>query len=244
MYILISWGRKLKTLIIIPAYNEEASILRVIERIEEVTDCDYLVVNDGSTDNTKKVLLENNKNFIDLPINLGIGGAVGTGYKYAHNNGYDFVVQIDGDGQHDPAFIKTMRDIIIDGKADMVIGSRFIEKQGFQTSAMRRAGIKFLKFLIKILCGKTITDATSGFRVTNKEVTAMFASYYPDDYPEPETTVMALKRGYRILEHPVVMHDRTGGVSSINALRSIYFMIKVSLAMILMTLKPKPKVKK
>ncbi len=234
----------MKTLIIIPAYNEEASILKVIERIEEVTDCDYLVVNDGSTDNTKKVLTENNKNFIDLPINLGIGGAVGTGYKYAYNNGYDFAVQIDGDGQHDPAFIKDMRDILIDGRADMVIGSRFIEKRGFQTSTMRRMGIRFLKVLIKILCSKTITDATSGFRVINKDIIEMFANYYPDDYPEPETTVMVLKRGHTILEHPVVMHDRTGGVSSINALRSVYFMIKVSLAMILMTMKPKPKVSK
>ena len=146
---------------------------------------------------------------------------------------YDIAVQMDGDGQHDPKYLRSLVEAVEKGEADMCIGSRFIENEGFQTSAMRRFGIRFLKNLIKLCCGVTVNDNTSGFRATNKELTRYYSSNYAQDYPEPEAIIAAVNRGYRVKEVPVVMRERTGGVSSINPLKSVYYMIKVSLAILL-----------
>lgn len=227
-------GDIVKVLVIIPAYNEEKNIVNVVNNIK--MNCpwvDYVIINDCSKDNTKKVIEEHNFNYVSLPVNMGIGGGVQTGYKYAVENDYDIAIQIDGDGQHDPKYIEKLIQPIIDGKADMTIGSRFIEKEGFQTSFMRRVGINFLKGLIKLCCGANITDATSGFRATNKKLTKEFAHNYAQDYPEPEAIIHSVVNGYKVQEVPVIMHERQEGVSSINMTKSIYYMIKVSLAIIL-----------
>ncbi|GMO57681.1 MAG: glycosyltransferase family 2 protein [Termitinemataceae bacterium] len=222
----------MKILIIIPAYNEAENIERVVSNIKDnFPQYDYVVINDCSTDDTEKICADNGYNYISLPVNLGIGGGVQTGYLYAHNNNYDVAVQFDGDGQHNPQYIERLLEPIKNAKADMVIGSRFIDKEGFQTSFMRRAGIGIIKLGIKLSCGADITDTTSGFRAANKELISLFAKDYAQDYPEPEAIVATVLNGYRVVEVPVIMNERTGGVSSINTLRSCYYMIKVSLAL-------------
>lgn len=224
----------MKILVIIPAYNEQDSIINVINKLKN--DCpraDYVVINDCSKDNTLSVLKENNTSFVNLPINLGIGGGVQTGYKYALENGYDIAIQIDGDGQHDTAYLDKVIAPIEEGVADIAIGSRFIDKEGFQSSGMRRAGIKFLSALIKICCGTKVRDVTSGFRAVNRKYIKMYAYDYPTDYPEPEAIVQASVDGARIAEVPVIMKERETGQSSIYAWKSIYYMIKVSLAIII-----------
>lgn len=224
----------MKKLIIIPAYNEEANIEKTVESIlRDSSGFDYVIINDCSRDNTKKICEEKGYNIVNLPINLGIGGAVQTGYKYAVKNGYDMAVQVDGDGQHDPKFLEEMATYLEEHDADMVIGSRFIEKQGFQSSGLRRVGIRFFTFLINILTGKKITDPTSGLRMVGRNVLQIFAEEYPKDYPEPETVVGILRRGMKVEEIPVIMHEREGGVSSISMKKSVYYMIKVSLAIII-----------
>lgn len=223
----------MKKLIIIPAYNEEESIYSTVQDLKEkASEFDYVVINDCSTDSTREICEENGFNIINLPINLGIGGAVQTGYKYAYKNGYECVVQVDGDGQHDVAYLKRMAAVLEDEKLDMVIGSRFIEKKGFQSSGLRRIGIRFFTILIKLLTGYTITDPTSGLRMIGRKALEIFAEAYPKDYPEPETTVAVLRRGLKVKEIPVVMRERMGGVSSISFRKSVYYMIKVPLAMI------------
>ena len=185
------------------------------------------------SDNTIEVCEKNNYNFISLPINLGIGGVIQTGYKYALKYGYDIAIQHDGDGQHDPAYIGKTIQPILEGKADIVIGSRFLEKKGFQSSTTRRAGIAFLSKLIQLCCRAKIKDVTSGFRAVNHKYIQFYVSDYPSDYPEPEAIVSASLNGARIQEIPVVMHERQNGVSSINLRKSIYYMIKVSIAIII-----------
>lgn len=223
-----------KCLVVIPAYNEADNIIRVINELHQIEpDLDYVIVDDCSRDNTKAICIEQGFNFIPVPVNLGIGGAVQAGYQYAVEHNYDVVVQMDGDGQHDPAFLKALIAPLIAGEADMVIGSRFIEKKGFQTSFMRRVGISVLRFVLKLCCGKTITDATSGLRATGHELTHLYSQQYAQDYPEPEAIILATRNGFKVKEVPVVMRERTEGVSSISAFRSVYYMIKVSLAIIL-----------
>ena len=225
---------KNKCLIIIAAYNESDSIERVVDDLRENhPDYDYVVINDGSTDSTASILEERGYNYINLKQNLGIGGAVQTGYRYALEKGYEAAVQLDGDGQHDSAYLNDLTLPILEGKADYVIGSRFIEKGGFQSSFPRRVGIGFLSFLIHILCSKKVYDITSGFRAVNRDFIREFAYYYPDDYPEPQAVMAAAMKGARILEVPVKMRKRTGGTSSINLFRSIYYMIKVSLEIVI-----------
>lgn len=223
-------------LIIIPAYNEEKNILRTIEVIQkDAPDFDYVVINDCSTDCTGVLLEEKGINHLTLPVNLGIGGAVQTGYQYAQQHDYDIAVQMDGDGQHVPAYLDRMSKILEQGQADMVIGSRFIEKAGFQSSGFRRLGIRYFSWLVKLCTGKRITDPTSGQRMIGKRVIAEFAEDYPKDYPEPETIVSILRKGYEVKEIPVMMKEREGGKSSIGLLNSMYYMIKVSLAVLLET---------
>ena len=221
----------MKKLVIIPAYNESASIKKTVEEIEKkANEFDYIIINYCSTDDTKKICEKNNFNVINLPINLGIGGAVQTGYRYAYEQGYDIAVQVDGDGQHDPAFLNKMAEYLTEKNINMVIGSRFIEKQGFQSSGTRRIGIKYFTCLIRLLTGKVITDPTSGLRMIDREVIELFAEDYPKDYPEPESVVAILRRKKKVDEIPVVMRERGGGVSSISIKKSIYYMIKVTLA--------------
>lgn len=224
----------MKKLIIIPAYNESESIYDTVKDIQvKAPDFDYIIVNDCSTDSTRQICIENNFCYIDLPINQGIGGAVQTGYLYAYENGYDIAVQVDGDGQHNPMFLEFMAEVLEKEHADMVIGSRFIEKKGFQSSVTRRVGIKYFTCLIRIITGKKITDPTSGLRMIGKDVIALFAKSYPRDYPEPESVVDILCKGKKVIEVPVLMRERQGGVSSIRMGKTIYYMIKVSLAIIL-----------
>lgn len=232
----------MKKLIIIPAYNEGENIKKTIEDIKEkAPEFDYVVINDCSTDNTLEVLRENHFNYVNLPLNLGIGGAVQTGYRYAWEHGYDLAVQVDGDGQHDPAFLNEMASYLEEHQLDMVIGSRFITKEGFQSSFMRRVGITYFTGLIKLLTGKTITDPTSGLRLAGRKVIGLFAENYPVDYPEPETAVTVLDAGLKVAEIPVIMRERQGGVSSITAKKSVYYMIKVSLAILIERMRGKRK---
>lgn len=226
--------KTLKKLVIIPAYNESASIVSTVNDIKEnAPDFDYVIINDRSKDNTYEICIENKLNVISLPLNLGIGGAVQTGYWYAVENGYDIAVQFDGDGQHDAKYLNSMADYLVKNECDMVIGSRFITKEGFQSSSMRRLGIRYFTVLIKIMTGKKITDPTSGYRMCNRKVAEIFANSYPKDYPEPETTVGILRRKMKILEIPVIMRARTEGVSSISPRKSIYYMFKVTLAILM-----------
>lgn len=224
----------MKKLVIIPCFNENMNIVGTVNNIKKAApDFDYVVINDCSTDNTLDILKENNINYVALPVNLGIGGAVQTGYQYALKNGYDIAVQVDGDGQHDPSYLSELADTLIKENADMVIGSRFINNEGFQSTFMRRVGITYFTKLIKLLTGSTITDPTSGFRMANKDVIALFADDYPRDYPEPESIVALLKRKKKVIEVPVQMKERQGGVSSISASKSVYYMIKVTLAILI-----------
>ena len=226
--------KQLKKLIIIPAYNEEANIVKTVESIErDAVGFDYIVINVCSTDRTKEICEEHGFHYVDLPINLGIGGAVQTGYKYAWENGYDMAVQVDGDGQHDPEFLELMAEYLETHQVDMVIGSRFIEKQGFQSSGMRRVGIRFFSGLIRLMTGKTITDPTSGLRMAGRNVIELFSKDYPRDYPEPESVVAILRKGLKVAEVPVIMREREGGVSSISMKKSVYYMVKVTLAILI-----------
>lgn len=223
-----------KILVIIPCYNEQANILHTVDELHAVCpQADCLVVNDCSTDASAALLAEHGVPFLDLPVNLGIGGAVQSGYRYARANGYDIAVQLDGDGQHDPQYLPAIVGPVAAGKLDMCVGSRFVEKHGFQTSFMRRVGIRFLSGLIRLLCGVQVRDVTSGFRATGAAMTAYFADHYASDYPEPEAILAASLSGFRVGEAAVEMRERQGGVSSINAVRSVYYMIKVSLSLII-----------
>lgn len=224
----------MKKLVIIPAYNEEHSIGRVIQEVRRKTkDFDVVVVNDCSKDRTAEICREYGATVLDLAVNLGIGGAMQTGYRYADENGYGCAVQVDGDGQHDPAYLDSMFELLCSEKADMVIGSRFIERQGYQSSVLRRNGIRYFSWLIRVLTKQTVTDPTSGMRMVNREQIERFAEEYPSDYPEPESLVHLLKREKKVIEAPVIMRERAEGRSSIRLKGSVYYMIKVTIAIIL-----------
>ena len=224
----------MKILIIIPAYNESENIAGLVNEIStKYPQYDYVVINDCSTDQTPNILSDMNANHLNLPVNLGIGGGVQTGYRYAMEHGYEIAVQIDGDGQHDPKYIKDVIAPIESGQADAAIGSRFIEKEGFQSTLSRRLGINLLSTLIRVLCGVRVRDVTSGMRAVNQKMIAEYANNYAQDYPEPEAILTAGIKKARVVEVPVQMRERRGGTSSINALRSIYYMIKVSIALVI-----------
>lgn len=224
----------MKKIVIIPAYNEEGGIVKTVtDVIENAKDFDYVVINDCSKDNTLEICYEHNFNVVNLPVNMGIGGGVQTGYMYAYRNGYDIAVQFDGDGQHNASYLNNMSKKLIEDNLDMVIGSRYIEKEGFQSSGMRRMGIKYFTGLIKLLTGKKITDPTSGMRMINRKIMKQFSEEYPKDYPEPESVVTILKEGAKVEEIPVKMNAREEGVSSISPSKSIYYMVKVSIAVLI-----------
>ena len=231
--------KKNKIIIVIPAYNEEENILNTYNTIVEYnkknkTNYDVIVVNDGSKDRTEEILVENKINHIKLIQNLGIGGAVQTGYKYAFENGYDIAVQYDGDGQHDVDYVKTITDPIINDEADFVIGSRFIkkDKDNFNTTFSRRIGINLISFFIKLVTKKKVYDTTSGFRAVNKDIIEFFAHDYPTEYPEPISTTQLLQKKYRLKEVPVKMKARMGGKSSIGSWKNVYYMINVIISII------------
>ncbi|MCI9033115.1 MAG: glycosyltransferase family 2 protein [Lachnospiraceae bacterium] len=222
-----------KPLIIIPAYKEAENIeLLVNNIIDNYPQYDYIIINDGSKDATRSICQKNGYNFIDLPLNLGIGGAVQTGYKYADREGYEIAVQIDGDGQHDVSQLDKVIAPLIMGQTDITIGSRFIERQGFQSSSMRRFGIRFLSGLIRLCTGKKILDVTSGYRAVNRRFIEIYADNYPSDYPEPEAIVAAVMHKGNILEVPVVMKERQAGTTSIHTWKTVYYMLKVTLAIV------------
>ena len=240
----------MKTLIIIPAYNEEENIVNTCNKIIEYNKnnemkFDFVVVNDCSRDNTLKLCKKHNFPVIDLVHNLGIGGAVQTGYKYAYEYDYDVAVQFDGDGQHDINYVKNIVSQVITGKYDMAIGSRFIDDTSseFKTSTARRAGIKLISFFIKLFTGKKIYDTTSGFRAVNKDLIKYFSYNYPAEYPEPVSEVMLLMNGFTITEVPVSMNERVGGVSSIRKWKNVYYMINVILSIFVVRLRGKKDVK-
>jgi len=220
-------------LIIIPAYNEAGSIGSLIRQLKNEGQSDILVVNDGSNDNTEEIVRNMGVTCISLPINLGIGGAVQTGFRYAFEKQYDIALQVDADGQHDPSFIEDLIRPILQDRADVVIGSRFIQKVGFQSSFSRKIGIRILKLLNYLLMGKNITDCTSGFRAYNFKAITFLSENYSVDFPEPEAIVSLLKKGFRILEVPVVMKPREAGNSSIYGLTSIYYVFKVFISIII-----------
>lgn len=228
----------MKKLVIIPAFNEEGNLEKTIQDIlENAPEFDYVVVNDCSTDETLAMCRRHGFSYLNLPVNLGIGGAVQTGYRYAYFHGYDIAVQFDGDGQHDAGYLGQMVSILQDTESDMVIGSRFIEKEGFQSSLFRRMGIKYFSLLIGILTGKRITDPTSGMRAVNRKLLKKFTEEYPKDYPEPESLVTVLSEHYLVQEVPVIMRERKEGVSSISLRASVYYMIKVTFAVLIARMK-------
>ena len=228
----------MKVLVIIPAFNEELNIVNTVEKIKNISNkidenLNYVVINDGSTDKTKNICETNKYNVINLITNLGIGGAVRTGFKYALENDYDVAIQFDGDGQHDENYIEKLIEEIKKGN-DFVVGSRFIKNlSGFKSTKFRRIGIKFLSSLIKICTGTKIYDPTSGFRAANKEIISLFADKYPTEYPEPETIVTLIRKQYKVKEIPVEMHERKYGKSSIKPLKSMYYMFSVSISIII-----------
>lgn len=224
----------MKVLVVIPVYNEENNITNVLNRIEATgNNYDVLVVDDGSTDSTyKKCANRKNVSIVRLPYNLGIGGARQTGFKYALKKDYDVVIQLDGDDQHNPLYIESMLKKIDEGNS-LCIGSRFIDYEGFQSSFMRRIGISIIYGLLRLITGYCITDPTSGFRACDKQAIKLFANDYPQDYPEPESIVSASMKNLKICEVSVEMDARGNGKSSIGNLSSVYFMAKVTIAILI-----------
>lgn len=227
----------MKIAAVIPAYNEEKSIASVVREIHTTAQHSGMiivpiVINDCSEDATGKIIDALDCVALHLPVNLGIGGAVQTGFKYACSNGFDFAVQVDGDGQHPAMFIPAMHQFMAENKLDVVIGSRYIDRKGFQSSVIRRTGIRYFRWLIRLLTGMEIHDSTSGFRLLNRRALSAVCEDYPDEYPEPEAIVLYRKKNLSVGEHPVEMRERQGGVSSISAFAALYYMFKVSLAII------------
>jgi glycosyltransferase involved in cell wall biosynthesis len=217
---------------IVPAFNEEHTVARVIEEIRAFDPgFAIVVVDDGSTDRTAVVAERLGVQVLRLPFNLGIGGAVQTGYQYALDNGFELAVQVDGDGQHNPQEIAGLVDPILEERADMVVGTRFAEGGGYRGTRLRRVGIHLFAGLVSLMVGQRVTDTTSGFRAVNRKGIRLFAADYPHDYPEVEATVLLARHRLQMVEVPVVMRIRETGSSSITALRSVYYMVKVLLAL-------------
>lgn len=231
-----------KILIIVPAFNEAENIKEVILKLhEENSTWDILVINDASTDKTSAIArATGHAEVVDLPINLGIGGCVQTGFRYARRKDYDFALQFDGDGQHSAEEIGKLIELVESGDADVAIGSRFRQKHdGFKSSFSRRIGIKLFEWFSFLLIRQRITDHTSGFRAYNRKAFSFLADHYPSDYPEPEVIILLGKNNFRIRETFTQMHERKGGVSSITLTKGPYYMIKVMLAMFMSSIRSK-----
>jgi glycosyltransferase involved in cell wall biosynthesis len=220
-----------KILIIIPAYNEEETVGQVIAKTQQsLPGADILVVNDGSSDSTSAISKQQGAKVLDFPYNLGIGAAMQAGYKFAYQMGYDIAVQCDADGQHRPAQIKKLIDTLLNDKVDIVLGSRYLETRRFRSSASRRLGMLIFSKVLSFIIGQKLTDTTSGFRAVNKDVIKILSVFYPSDYPEPEVLVLLHKEGFKIKEISINMNSRKIGNSSITPSKSIYYMVKVMLA--------------
>ena len=226
-----------KTLIIVPAYNEEGSIATVVENIRRhVTKADILVVDDGSQDRTARKARESGAMVISLPYNMGIGGAVQSGFLFAKEKGYNFAVQVDGDGQHPPSEIPRLLEALDNG-VDMAIGSRFVQPTGYRPTFTRSLGIKVFSFLVSLIVGKKVYDTTSGFRATSRKAVLLLTETYPHDYPEVEALITLHRNGMRFVEIPVEMNSRQAGKSSIGAKNAVYYMLKVTLAIFVAIIK-------
>ncbi len=232
----------MKTLVIIPAFNEAENISNVIKSLKrEIPDAHILVINDASTDDTSYIASSTNlAKVIDLPANLGIGGAVQTGFKFAAAGNYDIALQFDGDGQHLASEIKPLINPILEKKADVVIGSRFLDKNytGFKSTFTRRIGIHIFGIVNSIIIGQRITDNTSGFRAYNKKAIQFLAKNYPVDFPEPEAVILLGKNNFKLAEIFTKMKERENGISSISSGDSFYYMIKVLLAVFINAIRP------
>jgi glycosyltransferase involved in cell wall biosynthesis len=217
---------------IVPAYNEEKNIGRVIDELRAFDrGLEVVVISDGSADRTAEVAAEHGAHVIRLPFNLGIGGAVQTGFRYAWEGGYELAVRVDGDAQHDPAQLSRVIAPVLAGEADIVVGSRFAGDAGYQSSATRRIGIRLLAVVVSAIARQRVTDTTSGFQALNRRAIGLFAADYPHDYPEVEGMVMAIRHRLRLTEVPVSMRAREHGRSSIGVWASVYYMLKVLLAL-------------
>jgi len=223
----------MKTIAIVPALNEEGAIGGVIDEIKAFDPSfDVVVVDDGSIDRTTPVARERGAHVLRLPFNLGIGGSVQTGFRYAFENGYDVVVRVDGDGQHDPSQLDAVLQPVLRGEVDICVGSRWLEaRDGHRSSVSRRMGIRILAGTVSLLTRQRVTDPTSGFQALNRKAIALFAADYPHDYPEVEALVMVIRHRLRLKEVPVAMRPRAAGRSSIRALSAVYYMVKVMLAL-------------
>lgn len=228
-----------KIAIIIPAFNEEAAIGALLDEVRgQCPDLDVIVINDGSSDGTAEVVKSRDVVLLDLPCNLGVGGAVQAGFRYAYTQGYDYVVRIDGDGQHPPAEIPKLIQAILEGHTDLVIGSRFLGQGSLVSTWFRFLGIKALALFLSIICRRRVTDPTSGFWVVNRKLLFYFAHDYPTEYPEPEAIALLRRYGYSYMEQPVVFRPRLAGQSSIGRWGTIYYMMKVGLALVVDRIKP------
>jgi glycosyltransferase involved in cell wall biosynthesis len=222
----------LRRIAIVPAFNEELNVGRVVDELRAFDPgLDVVVVDDGSFDETTAVARRHGARVVRLPFNLGIGGAVQTGFRFAFEHDYDIAVRVDGDGQHDPSQLGLILAPVVAGETDVAVGSRFAaEGGGYRSSRSRRIGIRLLAWTVSRIVGRRVTDTTSGFQALNRKGIALFAHDYPHDYPEVEATVMVYRHRLRMTEVPVSMRERAGGRSSITALRSVYYMAKVLLA--------------
>ena len=222
----------LKRIAIVPAYNEEESVARVIDEIRAFDpDFEIVVVDDGSRDRTAAVAEQRGTHVVRLPFNLGIGGAVQTGFRYAFEQGFRLAVRVDGDGQHDPSQLGLLLGPVLADEADIVVGSRYAAGGGYRSSRSRRLGISILAGTVSMLVGRRITDPTSGFQALNRLAIGLFAADYPHDYPEVEATLMVHRHRLRLIEVPVQMRERAAGRSSIGSLAAVYYMVKVLLAL-------------
>lgn len=223
-----------RVLVVMPAFNEEDSVASVVQELRDThPDIDVLVVDDGSGDRTSEMAASAGALVCRLPFNLGVGGAMRTGYRYALRNGYDAVVQVDADGQHDPAYLKPLLDSLDD--VDIVIGARFAGEGDYQASGPRRWAMVLLAFVLSRLAGHPLSDVTSGFRAANRRAIAVFATHYPAEYlgDTVESLVIALRTGCTVRQEPVAMRVRAGGQPSQNAFRSSVYLLRAVVALCL-----------
>ena len=242
MHSMGSRPRQLRSLAIVPAYNEEGSLGQVLEEIRAADpELEVVVINDCSTDATAEIAARAGVSVVHLPFNVGIGGAMQTGYQYARDHGFEVAIQIDSDGQHDAAEVAKLLEPLVRGEAEMVIGTRFAGVGAYKATPGRRIGMVMFSAVARMLVKLKITDPTSGFRAVGRHGIALFASEYPHDFPEVESNVLAARHGLRIVEVPVQMRERAAGRSSVTTIRGTYFVIRILLALFVSLFRRYPK---